>query len=111
MQILNSKFRNRHVHSGDKMADYFFSYKKEEETKARNEENKAIEELFHEITHMMAVEILNELNGDDVITTSKQTKIDFKHVLEEEISKLDSIEEVKYLCEYLIDLWRKTHEF
>ncbi|MCL4408227.1 MAG: hypothetical protein M1542_06430 [Thermotogae bacterium] len=92
------------------MADYFFSYKKDQETKSQHEDNEAIEELLHEITHMIAMEILNELNGD-VTTLSRQTKNDFKHILEEEISKFDSIEEVKYLGEYLIDIWRKTHEF
>ncbi len=93
------------------MADYFFSYKKAQATRSENEENKAIEELFHEITHMIAMEILNKLNDDTTTASSKQTKIDLKHILEEEIAKFDSIEEVKYLGEYLIDLWRKTHEF
>ncbi len=93
------------------MADYFFSYKKEQMARAGNEENKAIEDLLHEITHMIAMEILNELNGDVTTVLSRQTKTDLKRILEEEVAKLDSIEEVKYLGEYLIDLWRKTHEF
>ncbi len=92
------------------MADYFFSYKKAQETKG-NEENKTIEDLLHEITHIIAMEILNELNGESTNVVSRQAKIDLKQILESEVAKLDSIEEVKYLCQYLIDLWRKTHEF
>lgn len=93
------------------MSDYFFSYKKTQ--KHGNEDDKKIEELFHDISHMIAMDILNEINLDVKAAMpykEKEKQIDFKKLLEDEIAKFDSVEEVKYLSEYLIDLWKKTHE-
>ncbi|MGC8611424.1 MAG: hypothetical protein C0176_00235 [Mesoaciditoga sp.] len=89
------------------MADYFFSYgKKEPKDQAR------IEDLVHELTRLIATEIVNEIrNQIKVFDKKNKDSNDLKKILEEEISKFDSIEEVKYLGEYLVDLWRKTHEF
>lgn len=93
------------------MSDYFFSYKKTQ--KHGDDNDQKIEELFHEISHMIAMDILNEVNSDAenaMLYKEKEKKIDFKKLLEDEVAKFDSIEEVKYLGEYLIDLWRKNHE-
>lgn len=87
------------------MADYFFSYGKKE-----TKEERHFEDLIHELTHLMAIEIAEEIKNQ-IKVKDKETNVDLKKILEEEISKFDSIEEVRYLGEYLIDLWRRTHEF
>ncbi len=88
------------------MADYFFSYGKKESKETR------LEDLVHELTRLIAIEIANEIRNQMKISDKKnKDSVDLKKILEEEISKFDSIEEVKYLGEYLVDLWRKTHEF
>ncbi|BBJ27829.1 hypothetical protein [Athalassotoga saccharophila] len=88
------------------MADYFFSYgKKDQKDQAR------IEDLVHELTRLIAIEIANEIRNQIKTSDKRDKDVDLKKILEEEISKFDSIEEVKYLGEYLVNLWRKTHEF
>uniref|UniRef100_A0A7V3VSW1 Uncharacterized protein n=1 Tax=Mesoaciditoga lauensis TaxID=1495039 RepID=A0A7V3VSW1_9BACT len=90
------------------MTDSFFSYKKN--NKSEKDLGKMIDEISVEIAHLITTNIMNELDLSSLKTAKNVGQKSFKELLEEEISKFDSIEEVRYLGEYLVDLWKKTHE-
>ncbi len=87
------------------MTDSFFSYNKIKKDEKNIEDS--IGDLSQTIAHMIVQNMLDELKNTKMLENDSR---DFKRMLEDEISKFDSIEEVRYLGNYLVDLWRKTHE-
>ncbi len=87
------------------MTDSFFSYNKIKKDEKNIEDS--IGDLSRTIAHMIVQNMLDELKNTKMLENDSR---DFKRMLEDEISKFDSIEEVRYLGNYLVDLWRKTHE-
>ncbi len=94
------------------MADSFFSYKrKEEKTTERNvvDFNLLMDAIIDKIMDKVFERLASkktDLLKKDPCESDKRT---FKEILEEEVSKFDSIEEVQYLGEYLVELWKKIH--
>ncbi len=89
------------------MVDYFFSYRRKRESR-KPDYNSIIDELMDELAERVAKKL-----GKVHMPTEKVVKVpdkrNFKEILEEEVAKFDSIEEVKFLGEYLVNYWKELH--
>ena len=94
------------------MVDYFFSYKKNREIGkgGKIDYNMVIDELLEKLAQKIAkkvnVEDHEKIKEKIVKVPDKRS---FKEILEEEVAKFDSIEEVKFLGEYLMNYWKELH--
>ncbi len=93
------------------MTDYFFSYKKKKEKEKRSiDYSVLIDELIDRLSEKISNMIIKNLNGENEVKAMNiPEKRSFEQILEEEVSKLDSIEEVQYLGKYLVGYWKKLH--
>ena len=92
------------------MVDSFFSYKKRKEEKRNTID-------FNILIDAMIDRIMDKIfdrleSGEAAFLRGKpcnSNKRTFREILEEEVSKFDSIEEVQYLGRYLVEYWKKIH--
>ncbi len=96
---------------GDSVVDYFFSYKKRKEKENKTVDyNVLIDDLIDKLSDRISKKITDELRKESEVKTVKiPEKRSFEQILEEEVSKFDSIEEVQYLGKYLVEYWKKLH--
>ncbi len=92
------------------MVDSFFSYKKRRERKAVADFNILIDTMIDRIMD----KVFERLSSEKVTFSKKNSHNNsdnrtFREILEEEVSKFDSIEEVQYLGKYLVEYWKKIH--
>lgn len=91
------------------MADYFFSYKKRKEKK-NVDYNVLVDDLIDKLSERVSNNIIGKLDIKKELKVIKTPeKRSFEQILEEEVSKFDSIEEVQYLGKYLVEYWKKLH--
>ena len=98
------------------MVDYFFSYKKNKEKSHRKSESIDFNALANEIMENLAQKIAEKISvgntekvKEKIVEVPVPDKRSFKEILEEEVAKFDSIEEVKFLGEYLVNYWKELH--
>ncbi len=93
------------------MVDSFFSYKKRKEERNAADFNILIDAMIDRIMDKVFERLVSEKvtflkERESPCNSDKRT---FKEILEEEVSKFDSIEEVQYLGNYLVEYWKKIH--
>lgn len=91
------------------MVDSFFSYKKRRERKTVADFNILIDTMIDRIMDKVFERLASEkvtFSKKDSYNSDDRT---FREILEEEVSKFDSIEEVQYLGKYLVEYWKKIH--
>lgn len=93
------------------MVDSFFSYKKKKEERNAADFNILIDAMIDRIMDKVFERLLNEKvtflkKKENPCNSDKRT---FKEILEEEVAKFDSVEEVQYLGKYLVEYWKKIH--
>ncbi|WP_456399150.1 hypothetical protein [Mesoaciditoga sp.] len=101
------------------MVDRFFSYKKDKGKRERTEVEKNLNNILGELMEILALKIAAKIdrncagNKEKVQIKEKIIRVpdkrSFREILEEEVAKFDSIEEVEFLGEYLINFWKELH--
>lgn len=88
------------------VTDSFFSYRK----KIRRRRDFDFNAFIDAMTEEFAARVVDGLREPARDRAAGQDGRDFKEILTEEVAKFDSVEEVRYLGEYLVDYWKKLHE-
>ncbi len=87
------------------VTDSFFSYRKR--VRRRDIDFNVLMDV---IAEEIAARLSEEIRASGVGRMPEDDTKDLKEILSEEVAKFDSIEEVRYLGDYLIDYWKKLHE-
>ncbi len=101
------------------MVDRFFSYKKGKEKRGHTEAEEDLNTILSELMEILARKIAAKIDcncagsKEKVQIKEKIIKVpdkrSFREILEEEVAKFDSIEEVEFLGEYLVNFWKELH--
>jgi ubiquinone/menaquinone biosynthesis C-methylase UbiE len=99
------------------VVDYFFSYKKKKEKESgRVKIELDLNAVANELMENLAQKIVQKIQSESEEKPAIKEKIvkvpdkrSFREILEEEVAKFDSIEEVEFLGEYLINYWKELH--